>query len=112
MKLNSQPHHHYPFVKLPEQTELVLYLLREELKTTRLFSGLAKAGLEDCYFRPYFSKLVLAYCGFDTVSDNLMEFYIGRLDHYGELLEPDNDSVMECALSLYSDLMERKKQNR
>jgi hypothetical protein len=57
MKHNSS---HVPFVKLPTSTDLILYLIREELKSQKFFNDLAKLGLGDCFYQPYLGKVILA----------------------------------------------------
>jgi len=62
-------------VKLPSDTELILYMIKEELKSVKLFNGLARVGLDDCFFQPRFGTLVLSYIGFDERPDDLFRFY-------------------------------------
>ena len=100
----------YPLIKLPSDTELTLYLIREELKNNKLFSGLRIAGMEDCFYQSYFGSLILSYCGFEDDSNDLIELYQKLVDRYTEKVEADNEVITRCALDLYNDLMlERKK---
>jgi hypothetical protein len=102
----------HPIVKIPSETELVLFLIREELKNSKLFSGLHIAGLEDCPYQSYFGSVVMAYVGLDDGSDEITEFYTKLVDKYTESIEPDNDTIMKCAFDLYTELIvEKKKRN-
>jgi hypothetical protein len=96
-------------IKLPTNIELVLHLIKEELKNNKLFSALRIAGLEDCYYQSYFGSLVLSYLGFKEDDDELIEYYQKLVDKYTEKVEADNDVVMTCALDLYGDLVNEKR---
>jgi hypothetical protein len=96
-------------IKLPANIELVLYLIKEELKSNKLFNGLAKVGFEDCYYQPHFGTLVLASAGFEEHSDDLYEFYLELISEYSEKIEADNDVIVKCAFNVYVDLMIEKK---
>ena len=97
------------FIKLPKQTELLLLLIKEELKSNKFFSGLAKVGLEDCYYQPNLSNIILAQAGFEDCPDDLMNYYTDLVEKYSERIEDDNDSVTKEALDLYMELMTEKK---
>lgn len=88
-------------VKLPSNIELVLYMIKEGLKTTKVFNGLARVGLDDCYFQSYFGTLVLAYMGFDERDDKLNDFYVDLIEKYSDKIEADNDSIMKYAFEVY-----------
>ncbi|HEY3402153.1 MAG TPA: hypothetical protein VGK59_02135 [Ohtaekwangia sp.] len=100
MELN----HRYSLVKLPKDTDLVLCLLREELKATKFFNTLMAAGIDDCYYEPHLGTVILACMGFDEVTDKLMEFYLETLAKHSEALEPDNEVIMKEALRMYETL--------
>jgi hypothetical protein len=96
-------------VNLPPDIELILFMIREELKSTALFNGLARVGLDDCYFQSHFGTLILAYMGFEERSDDLYEFYNDLIDKYSEKIEADNDVTMKCAFDVYVEIMIEKK---
>ena len=95
-------------VKLPPDIELTLFFIREELKSTTLFNGLARVGLEDCHLQSHFGTPILAYMGFDNVTDDLYEFYVNLIDKYSEQVEADKD-VMKCAFDVYVEMIIEKK---
>jgi hypothetical protein len=97
-------------VKLPSDMELVLYLIREELKSTKFFSSLASVGLDDCFYQAHFGPVILGYMGFDEISDELQEFYGDLIDRHGQKIEEDNTMITACAVEVYEEiLIERKK---
>jgi hypothetical protein len=109
MKLKSLQ---YPLVKLPAQKDLILYLLKEELKSRRFFNGLREIGLDDSYFQPDFSTIVLAYTGFTDEENETYDFYFNLLEKYSQQIEPEDESVMKHAFNVYIDLLaERKRRN-
>jgi hypothetical protein len=99
----------YPLVKLPAQKDLLLYLIKEELKSRRFFNGLREIGLDDCYFQPDFSTIVLAYTGFTDEENATYDFYFNLLEKYSEQIEPADESVMKHAFNVYIDLLAERK---
>ena len=96
-------------VKLPPRLEMILYLISEELKVTKVFKALSSAGLDDSYYQPYFGAIVLTYVGFEERDDDIINFYQELLDKSCEKIEADNVTITELAFEIYVDLeMERK----
>ena len=100
----KQGHHNYPLVRLPQSDQVLLCLIREELKANRFFNGLAEVGLEDCYFQPHLTFVILTCAGFDDLPDDLIGFYLDLLDTHSEKIEPDQESIMKEALGMYAAL--------
>jgi hypothetical protein len=98
-----------PLVKLPSDTELILFIIKEDLKNTKLFNALESAGLTDCFYRADFAALVLGYMGFDDIPDDLQEFYADLISKYAEKIEPDNRVIIEYAFEVYSEILIEKK---
>ena len=96
-------------VKLPADLDLILFLIQEELKSTKLFNGLAAIGLDDCSYQSHFSTVVLASVGFDNRPDDLYDFYMKLIDRRSKKIKPDNDSITKQAFRVYIDLMIEKK---
>lgn len=97
-------------VKLPPKIELVLFLIKEELKSAKFFNGLSKVGLDDCYYQSHFGTLILGYMGFDDRPDDLYNFYVSLIDKYSEKIEPDGNSITKYAFEVYVELVIEKKQ--
>jgi hypothetical protein len=71
---------------------------------------MAEMGGGDCYYRPNLDSVILSYSGFKEFSDDLMEFYVKRLDHYSKKIGPDDACITKYAFKLLVDLeMEKRK---
>lgn len=102
-----------PLVKLPPDIELILFMIKEELKNTKLFRGLESAGLDDCFYQSDFSAFVLGYMGFDGIPDDLREFYGDLIDEYSKKIRPDNKVITKYAFDVYGEiLLEQKRRFR
>jgi len=98
-----------PLVKLPSDMELVLYMIREELKSTKFFNILGNAGIYDCFYQSHFNSVILAYMGFSEVSDEFFAFYTDLIEEYSEKIEEDNAMITECAVEVYEKILVEKK---
>lgn len=96
-------------VKLPTETELILYLIRQELKLTKIYNGLHNIGYSDSYYESHLGTLILALMEFDDTDDSLIDFYVKLIDKYSEKIEPNNDSMMKCTMKVYQKLNAEKK---
>lgn len=100
----------YPLVKLPFDTQMTLFLIKEELKSRKLFHALHEAGLDDCYFQPHLDTLILRSVEMDDGTDDTFGIYYEIIDRRSKKIEADNDSIMKQALKAYMELLEVKKQ--
>lgn len=105
MKSRSQ----FPLVKLPDDIQVSLYLIREELKSRKLFSALHQAGIDDCYFQPHLDSLILRSVGIDDASDETTNQYNEILDRRSKKITADNDSIVKQAMKVYWELREVRK---
>jgi len=96
-------------LQAPFQKDLILHLIKEELKCHKFFSGLRELGLDDCFYRPDFSSLILSCIGFKDEENETFDFYFGLLDKYSRQLEPTNESAVMHALSIYVQLVAEVK---
>ena len=99
----------YPLVKLPPKVQESLYLIKEELKSRKLFHALHEAGLDDCCFQPHLDSLILRNIGIDDRSDETFIKYDDILDRRSKKIEGHNDSIMKQALKTYMELIALKK---
>jgi hypothetical protein len=102
-----------PIVKLPVDIQLTLYLIREELKSRKLFLTLHEVGIDDCYYQPHLDSLILNNVGLDDGSDETFNICQQILDKRSRKIEADNDSIMNQALKAYHELQDevRKRKN-
>ena len=98
MELNS-------LVKSPTQKELILQLLKQELKSYRFFNGLREVGLDDSFYHSDFSSLVLTYIGFNDEENSTYDFYFALLEKYSSCFQPNEETVMKLALNVYLELV-------
>ena len=89
MKHTQNP---FPLVKLPEDVQFSLYLIKEELKSRKLFHVLHLVGLDDCSFQPHLDSLILRSVGMDDDSDETFTLYDGIVEKRSKKIDSDNDS--------------------
>jgi len=102
----------YPLVKLPSETQLSLFLITEELKIRKLFNTLREIGIEDCYYEPDLSFLILKSVGLNDGKDETFYHFSDLMDKRSEKIKPEHDSIMKQALKVYQELMNEKKKKR
>jgi hypothetical protein len=96
-------------VKLPNSIDLTLFLIKEELKSRKLFHALHEAGLDDCYFQPHLDLLILQSVGMDDETDETFNIYHDIIRKRSMKIEADQNSIMKQALKVYMELMAEKK---
>lgn len=96
-------------INLPSDTQICLYLIKEELKTRRLFQALHKVGLDDCYFQSNLDSLILRSIGLYDGTDETFSLYERIIEKRSKKIEADYDSIMKQALKVYHELMNEKK---
>jgi hypothetical protein len=106
MKYNTS---RFPLVKLPPSIDVALYLIREELKSRKLFNILHKAGLDDCDYQPHLDRLILATVGLDDESDEVFDFYNRIMEKRCKKIHSDKQSVVKQALKVYTALEAEKR---
>ena len=94
---------------LPSEDQLILFLISEDLKSTRFFNGLADLGLEDSSYQSYFGTVVLALTGFADQSDELVRFYVDLLERRSRKITEDVARTRRQAFKIYVELMVEKK---
>lgn len=106
MKLNNP---RFPPVKLPSETQICLYLIKEELKSRKLFHILHKVGLDDRYFQPHLDSLIVHSLGIDNNTDETFAIYDAIIEKRSRKIEADNDSIIKQSLKVYHELFDAKK---
>ncbi len=99
----------YPLVKLSSEVQVQLYLIKEELKSRKLFHALHEVGLDDCYFQPHLDSLILKSIGLDNHTDETFVKYDDIVERRSKKIEADYESIMKQALKVYIELLELKK---
>ena len=92
----------------PTDTELLLYLLKEELKMNRFFTDLHALGLENnSRYQLELSPLILTYLGYE-MTDPVIDLYVELLDKHTAALTPDRHTILRQATLLYAELVQLK----
>jgi hypothetical protein len=96
-------------IKLPSDIELVLYLIKEELKTRKFFNGLSQIDCDGSFYQPDLSQLVLTIIGFDERPDDLYDFYFRLVERHIEKIGPDHEKVIQESFEIYLELVMEKR---
>lgn len=96
-------------VKLPAEVQYSLYLIREELKSRKLFRALQNVGLDGSYFQPHLDTLILRSLDMDEDSDEVFDAYYEIMERRSKKINADNDIIMKQALKAYHELKNEKK---
>ena len=98
---------------VPPETQLVLYLIREELKSRRMFQALHEIGLDDCFYQADFSTLILDSVGLGDESNETSDFYFSVMEKHSQKVEPDERAITQRSLMAYTELMiEKERRNK
>lgn len=98
----------FPLIKLPTDIQSTLYLIREELKSRKLFHALHEVGLDDCYFQPHLDSLIMRSIGLDD-SDETFTTYDDIMDKRSRKIQADHEGITKQALKAYHELLLVKK---
>jgi hypothetical protein len=99
----------YPLVKLSESIDGILFLLKQELKTRRLFEALHQIGLDNCYYRPHLDSVIMRSMDLDDGTDETFIRYDDIVEKRSRKIKADNDSITKHAFKAYMELLEFKK---
>lgn len=97
-------------VKLPPRSEIILYMIREELKNRRLTTGLDNLGFDSSHCSLDMGILVLALMGFESRPDRLYQWYYDTLDIYADQVDPHkNERLNQLAFDFYIEIEIKKR---
>lgn len=99
-------------IDLSDDVMLPIYLIREELKSRKLFNTLQEAGIQDCYFQPNLDILIMRSMGLDECSDETFDRYVHIIDKRSRKVTMERGSVMKQAVKVYRELFRLKKRMR
>lgn len=99
----------HPLVKLPPNAELILLLLKEDLKSRKFFNSLRVVGLDDSYYQSDFSPIILAHVGLDDERNETFDFFYNLMEKHSEQMQAVDDSVANHAFEVYVELLIEKK---
>jgi hypothetical protein len=96
-----------PYQPTPE--ELILRLIKEELRGRKLFHKLSSLGITENFYYPSFSWLVLNSLGINADDDVICDRYFQILDeHVGKILPGGGEADMREARAVLGKLRNLK----
>lgn len=99
----------YPLVKLPIDVQLPLFLIKEELKSRKLFRLLQEVGTTESDFEPHLDSLIFQVIGLDDDDDRISGKYFDIMEKRSKKLEADKDSIAKQAFKAYHEILAIKK---
>jgi hypothetical protein len=94
----------YPLIKLPKKLDMILYLIREELKSEKFFGDLEKIGFTDNQYQPHLGKLILMKMKLDDGSDEVFEWYYEIIERRKKKVK-DGKSLMKQVMKVYGEMV-------
>jgi hypothetical protein len=97
-------------VKIPQEADFALFLIREELKSRRLMKDIQKAGFESSIRSSDFSSVIFSIIGFRNKSDSFYEWYKGQIDVFCKDVDFfEGDRLSKQAFDFYVHLLIEKR---
>lgn len=96
-------------IDVSDDVMLPIYLIREELKSRKLFNTLQAVGIQDCYFQPHLDSLILRSMGIDECGDETFDRYVDIIEKRSRKITMERGSVMKQAVKVYRELFRLKK---
>lgn len=91
-------------VEVSKEKDKLIHLIREELKSRKLFHIFKQLGLEDCYYLPDLDFLILPGLGLDSEDEKIYERYNAVMDKRCMKINDWDDSLMKQAVEVYREL--------
>ncbi|HEY3405377.1 MAG TPA: hypothetical protein VGK59_18455 [Ohtaekwangia sp.] len=86
-----------------------MFLIKEELKSCKLFDILEQAVITDCHFQPHLDELILSSMGMNDQKDETFTLYNTIMEKRSRKIKAGNSSAMKQALKVYMELREVKR---
>lgn len=88
--------------------ELILSLIKEELKSRKVFNTFRNLGLDGCPYQPHVDELIMKLLNFDLESNQAYDFIHNLFEDHSENII-DDDSLTEQTRLLYLKLIQAPK---
>lgn len=98
--------------KISDSLDLTLYLIREDLKSQKLFSIIDQLNMGDCPYQSHLAKPILSQLNMDDGSDEIFQFYFRLIEKHARKLHGDSKSLMKQTMKVYVALMGEKERRR
>jgi hypothetical protein len=108
MKINCPKN--LSLVKIPQEAELAIFLIRQELKSLTLTNKFNEMGFDGSICTSDFSSLIFSLFEFDQKSDEFYEWYLGQLDVFCKDVDlSDGATLSKQAFDFYVHLVIEKR---
>lgn len=98
-----------PLVKLPQEIDLTLFLIREELKSKKFTNDLENIGFDLTFFSSDFSRIICSLIGLNNRTDEFYEWYDNEINIFCKEIDlSDGLKLTEHAFNFYIILMMKK----
>lgn len=98
----------FPHFYLPEEEDMLLFLIQKELQGTRFTNDLAKLGFDGSLYSPDLGSVILSLAGINNRSDVVWNWYYTELDRLSEQVDlHDLKTARVTALEFYGLLKQR-----
>ena len=96
--------------RLPPRVDLIIYLIKAELKNTRFTNQLEQIGFDTSLSSLDFGGLILELAGFSNRNDELFDWYNQLVEDYSNRLDDPADParVNEVAFDFYNEIQKKK----
>jgi hypothetical protein len=94
------------------KTAFIVSLICEDLKSRKFFDGLRSIGLDNPFYQPDLSGVILASAGFAEETEDLCNFYFHLLGRHSEKMKAEIRSVEKEAFHVYEALIAEKKRRK
>lgn len=84
-------------------------LIREELKSHKLFSVLGKVGLNDCFFQVHLDFVIMDLLGMNDGTDETYAIYDAIVEKHASRIVDSKESIERQARKVYDKLLEAKR---
>lgn len=103
----------FPKFKLSTNQDLILFLIKNELLSTRFLNQLESIGFDTTFFSMDLSIVILSLMGFKNRTDGFWEWYYEVLETYVfEINIPDYEVVNTIAFDFYIVLQTKLKEEQ
>jgi hypothetical protein len=102
-----------PSINLSKKIELILHLIKAEIKNRKLLSGLINVGFDTTPYTIDFSQIILSLIGFEKLSEELYQHYNELMDRYCEKINiwHSGEELNDVAFGIYSELLMKKRES-
>jgi hypothetical protein len=102
----------FSLVKLPDEIQLTLFLIKEELKSRKLFYLLEKIGVNESAYEPHLDKIILKNLDLDDGKDETFSMYFEIMEKRTRKVKGTNESLMKQAMKAYVELVAEKNKRK